>query len=70
MVWAPNNIMGLRMILSGMVFLAMGAIFLLRNVIDQSEQRATEKLLEIEYRLAELTEAVKTLRPATPGLEP
>jgi DNA-directed RNA polymerase specialized sigma24 family protein len=28
-----------------------------------------EKLLEIEYRLAELTEAVKTQRPATPGTD-
>ena len=66
MVWAPDSITGLRMILSGLVFLVMGAMFLLRNIIEQSELRATEKLLEIEYRLAELTEAVKIQRPATP----
>ena len=59
MVWAPDNITGLRMILSGLVFLVMGAMFLLRNFIDQSEMKTREKLLEIEYRLAELTEAVK-----------
>jgi len=69
MVWAPDNITGLRMILSGLVFLVMGAMFLLRNIIEQSELRATEKLLEIEYRLAELTEAVKAQRPATPGTD-
>jgi hypothetical protein len=59
MVWAPDNITGLRMILSGLVFLVMGAMFLLRNIIEQSELKTREKLLEIEYRLAELTEALK-----------
>ena len=53
----------------GLVFLVMAAMFLLRNIIEQSELMATEKLLEIEYRLAELTEAVKTQRPTTPGTD-
>jgi hypothetical protein len=59
MVWAPNSIAGLRMILFGLVFLVMGAVFLIRHVIEQSELKSREKLLEIEYRLAELTEALK-----------
>ena len=60
LVWAPDNITGLRMILSGLVFLVAGAVFLLQNTIAQAELKSREKLLEIEYRLAELTEALKT----------
>jgi hypothetical protein len=37
----------------------MGAVFLIRHVIEQSELKTREKLLEIEYRLAELTESIK-----------
>jgi hypothetical protein len=56
MMGAPNNLIGLRMIVSGLVFLIGGAVFLLRYVIEQSELNTKEKLLEIEYRLAELAE--------------
>ena len=48
----------LRMIVSGLVFLVMGAAFLMRHVVELSELKTREKLLEIEYRLAELSEAV------------
>ncbi len=56
MVAAPEDIIGLRMILCGLVFLVMGVAFLLRHVIELSELKTREKLLEIEYRLAELAE--------------
>jgi hypothetical protein len=59
MVFAPEDLVGLRMILSTFVFLVMGAVFLIRHVIEQSELKTREKLLEIEYRLAELTESIK-----------
>ncbi len=59
MVWAPDSIMGLRMIVSALVFLVMGVAFLLRHVIEQAELKTREKLLEIEYRLAELAETMK-----------
>jgi hypothetical protein len=36
-------------------------------VIELSELKVREKLLEIEYRLADLTEAVKADRPASPS---
>jgi hypothetical protein len=36
MVSAPNSIMGLRMIVSGVVFLIMGAVFLIGNIMGQS----------------------------------
>ena len=59
MVAAPDNIVGLRMILCGLVFLVMGAVFLIRYVVEQSELKTREKLLEIQYRLADLTERMK-----------
>jgi len=59
MVSAGNNIVGLRMIVNGLVFLLMGVAFLLRHVIEQSELKTGERLLEIEYRLAELAECLK-----------
>jgi hypothetical protein len=64
MVFAPENTAGLRMILSGLVFLVMGALFMMRHVIEQSELKTREKLLEVEYRLAELTETVKAGKPS------
>lgn len=59
MVFAPNDLVGLRMITNGIVFLIMGAAFLLRGVIERSELKTREKLLEIEYRLAEMEELLK-----------
>jgi hypothetical protein len=67
MVSAPNTLMGLRMIVSGLAFLLMGAVFLIRYVIESSELKTREKLLELEYRLAELAEALKLERPAPPS---
>jgi hypothetical protein len=66
MVFAPDNVVGLRMILSSLVFLVMGAAFLIRHVIEQSELKTREKLLEIEYRLAELTDRMMPERPQPP----
>jgi hypothetical protein len=69
MVWAPNNLMGLRMILMGLAFLLMGAVFLTTSVIRQAELRSREKLLEIEYRLAELSESLRRDGLTAPGAE-
>jgi hypothetical protein len=66
MVCAPENVVGVRMILSGLVFLVMAAAFLIRHVIEQSELKTREKLLEIEYRLAELADRMKPERPLPP----
>ncbi len=56
MVIAPDSIAGLRMILCGLVFLVGAAVFLLASRTEQAELRTKEKLLEIEYQVAELTE--------------
>lgn len=59
MVYAPNDLVGLRMITCGIAFLIMGAVFLLRGVMERSELQTREKLLEIEYRLADIEELAK-----------
>lgn len=69
MVCAPDNIVGLRMILTCLVFLVGGAVALISNVIKQSELKTREKLLEIEYRMAELADRMKPERPLPPPSE-
>jgi hypothetical protein len=71
MVSAPDSTVGLRMVLSGLVFLVMGAVFLIRHVLEQSELKTREKLLEIECRLADLTDGVNRqqhLPPTSPAV--
>lgn len=63
LVAAPETLAGLRMIVSGLVFLIAGAVFLIQNTVQQAELKSREKLLEIEYRLTELTEAMQAGRP-------
>jgi hypothetical protein len=55
----PDRIVGLWLSVFGVVVLVIGAVFLIRHGIAQSELRTREKLLEIEYRLAELAETAK-----------
>lgn len=50
---------GGRMTLFGLVFLIGGAAILLRTVIEQSELRTREKLLEVQLDVAEIKEAMK-----------
>lgn len=59
MVFAPDTIVGLRMLITGLVFLLMAAVFLLAGRTEQAELRTKEKLLEIEYRLIDLAEQLK-----------
>lgn len=58
MVAAPNSIVGLRMMVCGLVFLVGAAAFLLGSRTEQAELRTKEKLMEIEYRLADLAERI------------
>jgi hypothetical protein len=61
MVAAPDSLAGLRAITCGLVFLVLGAVFLLNSRMEQAELRSKEKLLEIEYRLADLAEQVQEM---------
>jgi len=65
LVGAPDNLTGLRMIASGLVCLIMGAVFLIGGMVQQAELRTRERMLQIEYRLAGLAEAL-----GTPNSEP
>jgi hypothetical protein len=56
LVGAPDSIVGLRMIFAGTVLLIGAGVFLLGTCSQQAELRTKEKLLEIEYRLADLAE--------------
>jgi len=51
-----DQVKAVNMLVGGLVFLVMGAAFLITNRVDQSELNTREKLLEIEYRLTELAE--------------
>jgi hypothetical protein len=51
----------------GMVFLVYAAVAWMRHRIGQAELRTAEKLLEIELRLAEISEALEG-RPRPPDL--
>lgn len=59
----PDRIVGLWMMIFGLVVLVVGAVFLVRHAIAQAELGAREKLLEIEYRLIELAETLKSGKP-------
>ena len=54
----PDPITGVRMIVSGLVFLVFAAVGLILVRVDQAQLKTREKLLEIEYRLAQIAEAV------------
>jgi MFS family permease len=55
----PDRTIGIQMVVNGIVFLVGVGLILLRAVIEQSQLKTQEKLLEIEYRLAELAEQVR-----------
>jgi hypothetical protein len=60
---AQDKFVGLWLSVFSVVILVIGAVFLIRHGITRSELRIREKLLEIEYRLAELAETAKPGKP-------
>jgi hypothetical protein len=55
----PDSTRGLMLVINGIVFMIGAGLILIRTVIEQSELRTREKLLEIEYRLEQLTDEIK-----------
>ena len=51
-----GSIAGVKAISVAIVFLIMASVFVIHSRIQQSELKIREKLLEIEYHLAELAE--------------
>jgi hypothetical protein len=59
MICAPDDLRGLRMIMSGIAFFIGGLAFLLRDVMDRLELRSREHLLKIERQLGEIEKLMK-----------
>lgn len=55
----PDPITGVHMLVSLLFFLVMAAVFMIRAFVQRSEVNTREKLLEIEYRLAEIAEKIE-----------
>ena len=55
----PDRTIGIQMVVNGIVFLIGAGLMLMRAVVEQSQLKTQEKLLEIECRLAELAEQVR-----------
>ena len=53
-----DPIKGVQMVVNGLVFLMMAAVFMIFSRINQAELNTREKLLEIELRLAEIAEKI------------
>jgi hypothetical protein len=56
LVFPTDSAVRVHMIVSLLPFLVMAAVFMLTSRTEQAELRTKEKLLEIEYRIAELGE--------------
>lgn len=52
----PDPMKGVRALVAVLIFLVLAAVGLLKAFIQRSELNTREKLLEIEYRIAELAE--------------
>ncbi len=50
-----NRVAAIQMVVHVMIFFIMAVTFLLKNIIEQSALTTREKLLELEYRIAELS---------------
>lgn len=58
----PDPIKGVHMLVYLLFFLVMAAVGLIKAFIKRSELNTREKLLEIEYRLAELADRIEGTR--------
>jgi MFS family permease len=56
---AGDHVWGVQMIVNGLVFFIIAAVFMINTVVEDAQLKTQEKLLEIEYRLAELAEQLK-----------
>jgi hypothetical protein len=55
----PDRVLGVHWLVSVLFYLVAAGVFLLRAYIERSEVNTREKLLEIEYRIAELAEKIE-----------
>ena len=62
LVAMPDSIRGVRALVGRLVFLVMAAVFMISCRTEQAELRTEEKLLQIEYRIAALSEQLNDPR--------
>jgi len=55
-----DRIVAVHMLVSLLFYLVMAAVFMIRAFIQRSELNTREKLLEVEYRLADLAEKIES----------
>jgi hypothetical protein len=55
----PSPLIGIYLILFMLLFFGSASVLLVRSLLEQIELRTREKLLELEYQLAEITEQLK-----------
>jgi hypothetical protein len=55
----PDSIRGVGMVVNGLVFLIGAALFMIQAGINSSRMKIEERLIEMQLRIAELTEELK-----------
>ena len=60
----PDSVRSVGMVVNGIVFLIGAAMFMTMAGINSSRMKLEERLLEIQLRIAELTEAIKNQKQA------
>ncbi len=54
-----DPVKGVHMLVSILIFFVMASVFVIQALIERSELNTREKLLEIEYRLADMAEKME-----------
>ena len=55
----PDRTIAIKMLVSLLIFEVAAAVGLLKAIIERSEVKTREKLLKIEYHLAEISEKME-----------
>ncbi len=58
----PDSVRSVWMLLYGLTFLLMASMFLIQHWISDARLKVEERLLEVQLRIAELAEEIKTRR--------
>ncbi len=67
---APKDVNGVHLILFGLAMLVGTAVQFIGNLVNQSQMKTATTLLEIEYRMAEMAEMMKSPQERGPEIKP
>lgn len=59
----PDKLTGLTMVVNGLVFLLLAAVFMINNVVEQNHLKTREQLLRLEHHLADLSDRLNRNQP-------